>query len=221
MKRGEYLVKKGDLIWGLTLAAFVAFLLFPATHQIFMQVTTDHPYISGFIKFALLATMGELLAIRIVKGRWEQPEGILWRAAIWGVLGVVITLMFQIFAQGVTAAIENGYLPGRGNKLAFALQVSAIMNLTFAPTFMAFHRFTDTWLDQRYERRRIPKVAEVVDKIDWKGFISFIVMKTLPLFWIPAHTITFMLAPEYRVLMAAFLSIALGAILSFAKKKSK
>jgi hypothetical protein len=43
-------------------------------------------------------------------------------------------------------------------------------------------------------------------------------VKTIPIFWIPAHTITFLLPSEYRVLSAAFLSIALGTILAFAKK---
>ena len=59
----------------------------------------------------------------------------------------------------------------------------------------------------------------MTNRIDWNGFVSFVVVKTIPLFWIPAHTVTFMLAPEYRVVVAAFLSIALGGILSFAKKK--
>lgn len=213
-------MKKGDFIWGIALAAFVAFLIVPATHEIFMQLTTNHPYIGGFIKFALLATLGELLAIRIVKGDWEMPKGMIWRTLIWGFLGIVITLMFQIFATGVSAALANGYLPGNGNKLAFAFQVSAIMNLTFAPTFMAFHRFTDTWIDLKYENGKKPNMTEVIHKIDWNGFIRFVLCKTLPFFWIPAHTLTFMLPQEYRVLMAAFLSIALGAILSFAKKKS-
>jgi len=40
--------------------------------------------------------------------------------------------------------------------------------------------------------------------------------KTIPLFWIPAHTITFLLNPDYQVLFAAFLSIVLGAILAVA-----
>jgi hypothetical protein len=61
----------------------------------------------------------------------------------------------------------------------------------------------------------------VVDKIDFYGFISFVVLKTIPIFWIPAHTVTFLLPPEYRVLMAAFLSIALGGILAFAKRKPR
>jgi hypothetical protein len=61
-------------------------------------------------------------------------------------------------------------------------------------------------------------LSEVIKRIDWDGFVSFVIMKTIPIFWIPAHTITFLLPPEYRVLSAAFLSIALGAILAFAKK---
>jgi hypothetical protein len=94
------------------------------------------------------------------------------------------------------------------------------MNLTFAPTMMLTHRMTDTWLDLRYEGK-YAGVADVVACIDWNGFVSFVLLKTIPLFWIPAHTVTFLLPPEYRVMMAAMLSIALGAILAFAKKKSR
>jgi hypothetical protein len=50
----------------------------------------------------------------------------------------------------------------------------------------------------------------VMGRIDWHGFVSFVVLRTIPLFWIPAHTMTFLLPPEFRVLMAAVLSIALG-----------
>jgi hypothetical protein len=48
--------------------------------------------------------------------------------------------------------------------------------------------------------------------------VSFVLLRTIPFFWIPAHTLTFMLPPEYRVLAAAMLSVALGAILAFAKR---
>lgn len=62
------------------------------------------------------------------------------------------------------------------------------------------------------------KLSEVVKTIDWYGFIRFVVLKTIPFFWIPAHTVTFLLPAEYRVLAAAFLSIALGGILASAKR---
>jgi hypothetical protein len=60
----------------------------------------------------------------------------------------------------------------------------------------------------------------VIDRIDWPGFYTFVVGKTVPFFWIPAHTITFLLPSAYRVLWAAYLSIALGAILAYARRKT-
>jgi hypothetical protein len=59
---------------------------------------------------------------------------------------------------------------------------------------------------------------EVLEAADLKGFVAFVVCRTIPVFWIPAHTVTFMLPPEYRVLMAAMLSICLGAILGISRK---
>lgn len=212
-------MKKGDFLWLLALAVFVLILVLPATHEMFVKLTTNHPYIGGFIKFAILATMGELLAIRIATGQWNAPSGIVYRAAIWGFLGMVIVLIFGLFAMGVKGSLSNGMLPGGESKFAFAFFVSSIMNLTFAPTMMAFHRITDTYIDLKYERKGKVTINDVVSKIDWNGFVSFVLVKTIPFFWIPAHTITFLLPPEYRVLVAAGLSIALGAILAFAKKK--
>lgn len=213
-------MKKGDLLWALALGVVLFILFYPATHNIFVGFTSLHPYISGFIKFAILATMGELLAIRITTGDWKKPAGMIYRAIIWGFLGMVIVLVFDIFAGGVTAAMEKGSLPFKGNSFAFALFVSTSMNLSFAPAMMGFHKITDTYIDLKYANNKMPSLKEVVSAVDWYGFISFTLIKTLPLFWIPAHTITFMLPGEYRVIVAALLSIALGLILSFAKKKT-
>lgn len=213
-------MKKGDIIWSLVLVMLIAILVVPVTHTAFMQFTTQHPYLGGFIKFGILATMGELLAIRIVSGEWNIPKGVLYRALIWGFLGMVIVLVFDVFGSGVNAALSKGMLPGKGSKFAFAFFVSAIMNMTFAPTMMAFHRITDTYLDLKYQgdNKKIT-IGDVVRKVQWDGFVSFVILKTIPIFWIPAHTITFMVSPEYRVLVAASLSMALGLILAFAKKK--
>jgi hypothetical protein len=40
-------------------------------------------------------------------------------------------------------------------------------------------------------------------------------------FWIPAQTVTFSLPPEFRILIAALLSICLGVILALARIRSK
>jgi len=212
-------LKKGDFLWAGALALVAAFLLMPATHNAFISFTSVHPFISGFIKFFILATMGELLAIRIVTSDWSVPRGMIFRAAIWGFLGMAIVLIFDIFASGIKGAMGKGLIPGGDSKFLFAFFTSSVMNLTFAPTMMAFHRVTDTIIDVSYEKGRMASLSEALPGIDWTGFISFAIMKTIPLFWIPAHTVTFLLPPEYRVLMAAMLSIALGAILAFAKKK--
>jgi hypothetical protein len=215
-------LKKGDFIWLFSLAAFVAILVTPVSRKIFVRFTTEHAYMGGFIKFFILATMGELLAIRIVTSDWNIPKGLLYRAFVWGLLGMVIVLIFSVFAAGIAGALANGFLPGGNSKFAFAFSVSFIMNLSFAPTMMAFHRVTDTFIDLKFENKKGKvTLSDVVKRIDWDNFISFVLMRTIPIFWIPVHTITFLLPPEYRVLSAAFLSIALGAILAFAKKKNR
>ena len=168
----------------------------------------------------ILQQWENFLAIRIVLGKWSKPDALLYRSIIWGFLGMVITLIFQIYGTGVAGALSKGYLPGNGSSFVFAFFTSALMNTTFAPTFMAFHRCTDTYLDLKYSKKiNKPSIKNVVEEIDWNGFIKFVLFKTVPLFWIPAHTITFLLPSEYRILVAASLSIALGAILSFGKRK--
>lgn len=215
-------LKKGDLIWGLVLAAVVAFISAPATHEVFMSFTAAHPYISGFIKFAILATLGELLAVRITTKGWDRlPKGIIYRALIWGLLGVLIVLVFEIYGSGVKGAQAKGLLV-EGGGIIFALQVSILLNTTFAPVLMGTHKMTDTYIDLKYQN---PKekitIGRIVKTIDWESFFSFVIFKTLPFFWIPAHTITFMLPPEYKVLFAASLSLALGLILAVAKVKAQ
>lgn len=221
-------MKKHDIIWIAALIAVIIFLIFPSTHEFFVHNTKTHPYLMGFIKVMILATMGELLALRIASGEWKKPVGVMYRAIVWGFLGMGFVIAFELFASGVSGAISKGLLPkfeqGFTSTLVFAFFTSTFMNLIFAPTFMAFHRITDTYIDLGEGKLdRIFKVSlyDVIDKINWYSFIDFVVLKTIPFFWIPAHTVTFLLPGEYRVLMAAFLSIALGGILAFAKKQQK
>ena len=57
----------------------------------------------------------------------------------------------------------------------------------------------------------------MAEKIDWNIQYDFVFKKTIPLFWYPAHTITFMLPGNYQVLFAAVLGVVLGLILSIKK----
>jgi len=50
--------------------------------------------------------------------------------------------------------------------------------------------------------------------------VNFVLLKTIPFFWIPAHTLTFLLPKEYRIVIAAFLSVVLGVILALDDKNT-
>ena len=59
-------MKKGDFIWSGVLICIIAVLAIPSSREVFMEATGAHPYIGGFLKFAVLATMGDLLGARIL-----------------------------------------------------------------------------------------------------------------------------------------------------------
>lgn len=212
-------LKKGDFLWGSALLAWIVILAVPTLRGEFIAITEAYPYMGGFIKFAVLATMGDLLGTRVLKGEWIIPRGIVYRAVIWGIIGLMITLVFTVYMGGAASAQASGRLPFEGYGLAQAFFGSAVMNLTFGPMMMAFHRFTDMFIDTKYEKNG-GKVTmnELIDKIDWHSLVQFSWLKTCPFFWIPAHTIVFLLPEQYRVIASAFLSIALGLLMAISKK---
>jgi len=225
---GEVKLKQKDFLWIIALLLVTGILVYPVTHNMFIAATITHPYIMGFVKVSILASMGELLAIRIATGDWKTPAGVIYRFIVWGFIGMTFVLVFDLFANGISGSMNNGLLPSLAEKTylspyLFAFFTSTFMNLIFAPTFMAFHRITDTYIDLgqgKINKIVRVKLIDVIQTINWYDFISFVILKTIPFFWIPAHTITFMLPSEYRVLMAACLSIVLGGILAFAKRTS-
>ena len=199
------------------IAVFAAVLIIPAARAWFEGATAEHPFIMGFFKFAFLALSGELIALCIKGKRWSLPSYVIARFALWGLIGVWITFMMKVFSSGIGSLIEKNIIIGSGSKFLKALFTSATMNLTFGPTFMAFHKCTDTYLDLRAQGVKKPGLKRTIETVNWHGFVSFTLLKTIPLFWIPAHTVTFMLPAEYQVIMAAALSIALGIMLSLKK----
>lgn len=213
-------MKKGDFIWAAALLVWVIILVVPASRAVFITATDAHPYAGGFVKFAILASMGDLLGIRVLKGKWITPKGLIYKALIWGIIGLMVTLVFTVFMGGAAAAQASGKLPFKGSALAQAFFGSAIMNVTFGPMMMAFHRFTDMYIDTKYEKKGSSvTIKELIAKNDWNSLVEFSWLKTCPFFWIPAHTIVFLLPSQYRVVVSAFLSIALGLLLAMAKKE--
>ena len=203
--------------WVLILGTIVAMLAIPQTREQFGAATRAYPYLLGFAKIAVLGTMGELLGGMIVAGKWKLAGISLWqRILVWGFLGLVFTLVFPLFAFGIVGLQKNGMLPGLGSKYITAFLQSTIMNLLFAFPMMVFHRVTDT-LIERGELLKLWPVVDVYKNIEWGGMFR-IVGTAIFWFWIPAHTITFLLPSEFRVISAALLAVVLGFILGLAKR---
>ena len=168
-------MKKGDFIWLLIFSFIVFLLIFKPTHILYISFNKAHPYLLGFLKVGILATMGELLSIRLQKGKYVKPHGLFYRFIIWGFLGLCFVLVFELFASGTYSAMKKGLLPG-DNKFLHALFTSILMNLIFAPTFMAFHKITDTYLELgegKISKIFTIKLSNVVNTIDWSNFVGF------------------------------------------------
>ena len=228
-------MKKNDLIFLTTVFVVFALFLFvkPVTSW-YMQFNKEHGMVMSFLKFALLATLGEIIALRIKTGNYNEPGfGIIPRMIVWGFLGLAINLAFNIFASGAPVflaymglkdapAAMNGSFSGL--KLLDAFTISTTMNLIFAPVMMTFHKITDIHIIANGGTvsgllKPIP-FGPILKGINWDVMWNFIFKKTIPFFWIPAHTITFLLPPEFRVLFAALLGIALGLILAIGGQKA-
>ncbi|HEY9069179.1 MAG TPA: hypothetical protein VIV61_02925, partial [Candidatus Ozemobacteraceae bacterium] len=61
-------MRTGDLVWVAVLGGISCGLLLPQTHEAFLGATRAHPYLMGFVKVGVLATMGEWLARRVAGG---------------------------------------------------------------------------------------------------------------------------------------------------------
>lgn len=192
-------------------------------------------FVLAFMKFAVLATLGESIGLRISKGVYnEKGFGIMPRAIVWGILGIAISIAMGIFAGGTFGFLKYFGLEidpkllseqAIGVRFLYALCVSVFMNLIFAPVFMTIHKVTDTHILENKGTvaglfRPIP-FGRIICNLNWNVQWNFVFKKTLPYFWIPAHTITFMLPKEFQVLFAALLGVALGVILSIANMKKK
>lgn len=208
------------VICAIIVLGFSMILVFPKSKELFKMLSTEHMYIMGFIKFTFLATVGEVLAVRLTKKSWIVPDRIFERAIIWGFIGAVLSLMLKIYSGGIVYVLEKGLLPGEGSVFLKAFFTSVAMNASFGIVMMGFHKMTDKNIELKVKGVKKRSIALIASEVDWNGFINFTVLKTIPYFWIPAHTITFMLPPEYQIVMAAYLSIALGVILGLRPKKN-
>ena len=208
----------------------VPFAVFPEWLSAYKAFNGQHGMVMAFIKFGVLATLGEVIGLRIRTGHYlRKGFGVLPRMVVWGVLGLFIGMAFQVFAfgspyfaeylgiEGVVAAMTGGFTI---LKLLGALIISTLMNLIFSPVMMTAHKITDMHIARHHGSLlalcRPIAVAEHLKTLDWQTQWGFVFKKTIPFFWIPAHGLTFLLPPDSRILFAAVLGVALGIVLAAA-----
>ncbi len=217
----------------LVVAIFLPFFLIDSVYEWYKAFNAAHGMIMSFFKFAILATLGEMLGSRISTGEYlPKGFGMIPRMVVWGFLGMGINMAMIIFSKGTPIFLEYLGLQGASTmldgamcweKVLVALSVSVAMNSIFAPVFMTLHKITDTHI-ARYGGSVSAlvhpiKMGEIISGLNWKVQWGFVFKKTIPLFWYPAHTITFLLPSELRVLFAAILGVVLGVLLAVAAKK--
>ena len=227
-------MKKSDVLFILLVVAlFLPFILSDTIYEWYKSFNASHGMLMSFIKFAILSTLGESLGLRISTGAYyNRTFGIIPRMVVWGFLGMGINMAMIIFSKGTpvfleylgmdhVASLMNGELCFP--KFLVALAISVAMNSIFAPVFMTLHKITDTHIKDcggsiRTLVTPIP-MTRIITGLNWAVLWGFVFKKTIPLFWYPAHTITFLLPSDTRVLFAAFLGIILGVLLAIAARK--
>ena len=230
------MILRKDLFFMLGLTCvFLPFFFFRELFNAYYQFNLEHGLLMSFIKFFVLATLGELIGLRIKTGRYYYKGfGLFPRALVWGFLGITIYMAFAVFASGTPVLLEkmgfeNAYSILNDDlswkKVAVSFSIATILNLFYAPVLMTFHKITDTHILENGGTMKgffSPiHFARILREINWEVQWNFVFKRTIPLFWIPAQTITFLLPEHYRVLFAAFLGIVLGVILGVAALKNK
>lgn len=226
-------MKKQDFLFALVLVAiFLPFFVNDAVYDWYKSFNAAHGMVMSFLKFGVLATLGEMLGLRISAGVYNRKGfGVLPRAVVWGVLGMGINAAMIIFSKGVPQLMEymgmanaSGIINGElgPDKFWIAFAISVAMNTIFAPVFMTFHKITDTHIldcggSLRSLITPIP-MTRIITHLNWDAQWNFVFKKTIPFFWYPAHTITFLLPGEMRVLFAAILGVVLGVLLAIAAR---
>mgnify|MGYP001094219703 CR=1 FL=1 len=227
-------MKKQDFLFILVLiAVFLPFFVSDALYEWYKSFNAAHGMVMSFLKFGILATLGEMLGLRISAGVYNRKGfGVLPRAVVWGLLGLGINAAMIIFSKGVPQFMAYMGMTDAGNiingvfsadKVWIAFAISVAMNTIFAPVFMTFHKITDTHIldcggSLRSLITPIP-MTRIITQLNWDTQWNFVFKKTIPFFWYPAHTITFLLPGEMRVLFAAILGVVLGVLLAIAARR--
>jgi len=171
----------------------------------YIQWVTENPLLSAAIQFALLGTLGEMIAVSIGRRQFSTPGTVLQtlgKVLAWALLGLVIKYGFAGMKGFTLALIDHSLLPHfLASGLGWAFSVSVLTNILFGPQMMFFHRLEDNLI------------------LGTRGFAGIErAWWTLIWFWIPAHTVTFALPKHFQIGLAAIWSVVLGVIMGLSKQ---
>lgn len=169
----------------------------------YIELVKTYPIYSAMIQFAVLGTLGDIISKWMQRGAIFMPYKvpvIILKMLEWAFLAICIKYAFVGFTGFVEYLISTSYLPELG-VFWKAFAISVVMNIQFGLLLVILHRFLDNLISQENNWKNIDK-----------GMFSLV------WFWIPAHTITFMLDKPYQIGLAAIWSVVLGIILGYFNK---
>ncbi len=171
----------------------------------YVELVKAYPIYSAMIQFAILGTFGDIISKWMQQGKVFMPykvQILILKMLEWAILAITIKYAFVGFTGFVNQLIEYQFLPDLG-LFGNAFAISVFMNLQFGLFLVIFHRYLDNLIAKQNNWNNINK-----------GMWSLI------WFWIPAHTITFMLDKPYQIGLAAVWSVVLGIILGYYNKNN-
>lgn len=216
-----YGMRKTDFKWIICYFIFFGVVAVLLVTGLFNYFNETHPFIAGFVQFAMFATSGELLSSRILYDNWEFNKATAFKALVWGISGLFVTIMFNVLSLGVPLAMKSGMLPFYGNRFATALFTSILLNLFFAPIHSAAIRIFSSYGDARFLNNHRMNAIEATQSVEWGEFVDFTFFKTVPFFWIPINTIGFLLPRGLQVAFAAMLSFVFGMLMTVLKLRER
>lgn len=170
----------------------------------YVELVKAYPILSAMVQFAILGTFGDIISKWIIKRKVFSPFSfyiLLWKMFEWALLAISIKYAFVGFNGFIDSLVHYSLLPEL-NSLGRSFAISTSMNLQFGPFLVIVHRALDNLI--------------LKDK-NWDNLDK--AMLSLLWFWIPAHTVTFLLPKPYQIGLAAIWSLALGIILGFYNRK--
>jgi hypothetical protein len=172
----------------------------------YVDFVKEYPIYSAMVQFAILGTLGDIFSKWMQKGTVFMPYKwhiIILKILEWAFLAITIKYAFVGFQGFVDGLVLHKLVPELG-LFSRAFTISVTMNLQFGLLLVILHRFLDNVIAKQKNWKNIDK-----------GMFSLV------WFWIPAHTITFMLDKPYQIGLAAVWSVVLGFILGYYNRDNK